>query len=85
MPKTDPLLPSLVRAERCLEIVFPDELSRPTLRWFWEQKINRRIPYRKIGRLIFFDPAEVRRAIDELYKIDAVRPETANGKCGATN
>ena len=65
MLKKDPSLPGLVKAERCLQIVFPDKLSRPTVRWFWEQKIRRRIPYRKIGKLIFFDPVEVRKAIDE--------------------
>ena len=73
MQKTDPPLSGLVKAERCLEIVFPDKLSRPTVRWFWEQKIRRRIPSRKIGTLIFFDPVEVRKAIDEFCKIGVVR------------
>jgi hypothetical protein len=61
----------LVDAERCLELLFPDERCRPKLRWFLEQKRVGKIPYRKIGHFVFYDPAEVRRAIDRHSKVEA--------------
>jgi hypothetical protein len=54
----------LVDAERCIEIVWPDPRSRPRLRWFLEQKKKGRIPFKKISHFVFYDPTEVRRAID---------------------
>ena len=60
----------LVDAERCLELLFPDERCRPKLRWFLEQKRVGKIPYRKMGHFVFYDPAEVRRAIDRLCKVE---------------
>jgi hypothetical protein len=53
----------LVDAETCIKIVFPTE-RRPELRTFkgWEAKGW--IPVVKIaGRLCFYDPAEVTRAL----------------------
>jgi len=64
----------LVDADRCLAIVFPDKKSRPSKRWFWKLKAAGRIPYRKIGQLTFYDPAEVRRALDRNYGIEATEP-----------
>jgi hypothetical protein len=66
-----PALPGLVNAETCLRMVFPDEDSRPTLRYFRELQAKRLIPWRKIGRLVFFDPVEVRRAIDRQFTVHA--------------
>ena len=54
----------LVDAERCLEALWPDERCRPKLRWFLEQKKKGRIPFKKVSHFVFFDPREVRRAID---------------------
>ena len=54
----------LVDARRCLEVVFPDKKSRPSIRFFWKLKAAGKIPFIKIGRLTFYDPAEVRRALD---------------------
>ncbi|GDX12061.1 hypothetical protein LBMAG57_38330 [Verrucomicrobiota bacterium] len=59
----------LVNAERCLCIVFPDPESRPSLRYFRELQAKRLIPWRKIGRLTFFDAAEVRRALDKQFTV----------------
>ena len=47
---------------KLLEILFPDE-CRPTTRWLRDQQKARRIPYVKIGRLVFFCPAQVRAAL----------------------
>ncbi len=54
----------LVDAERCIETVWPDPRSRPRLRWFLEQKRQGKIPFKKVGHFVYFDAAEVRRAID---------------------
>jgi hypothetical protein len=48
----------LVGAIELLEVLFPEK-SRPTLRWLRDQCKQRRVPYRKIGHLVFFDPDEV--------------------------
>ena len=62
---------SLVGAETCLRIVFPDEATRPCLRYFRELQRKRLVPFKKIGRLTFFDPVEVRRAIDRQFSVNA--------------
>jgi len=51
-----------VRGEVLLEVLF-EESSRPTLRWLRDQQKNRRIPFTKIGRFVFFVPAQVRAAL----------------------
>jgi hypothetical protein len=48
------------------------------LRWFLELKAIGAVPYRKIGRRVFFDVAEVRRALDRKFKVEAVKE--AGGK-----
>ena len=63
--------PALVGAETCLCLVFPDEATRPSLRYFRELQRKRLLPFRKIGRLVFFDPAEVRRALDKTFTVHA--------------
>jgi hypothetical protein len=51
-----------VSGEKLLEIIFPPE-CRPTLRWLRDQQKTRRIPFVKIGRLVFFFPDQVRDAL----------------------
>ena len=63
-------LPGLVGEERCRELVWPDEQSRPSRRWFLELKARGLLPFVRVGRRVFFDPAEVRRALDRQFKID---------------
>jgi hypothetical protein len=48
----------LVNGEKLLEIVFHDD-CRPTVRWLKHQQKLKRVPFRKIGRLVFFDVDEV--------------------------
>jgi hypothetical protein len=50
-----------------LEIVFPDEAARPSVRTFRQWQRLRLIPFIKINRRTFFDPAEVRRALDRQF------------------
>jgi hypothetical protein len=61
---------SLVDAEACIGQVF-DEDSRPSLRTFREWQAKGLIPFLKIGRLTFFDPAEVRAALNKRCRIQA--------------
>ena len=52
-----------VDAPKLLEILF-DEDSRPSLRWIRDQQKARRLPFAKIGRLVFFDPVACKAALD---------------------
>jgi hypothetical protein len=55
--------------EGCMAVLWPNERERPSVRWFKELQLNGLIPHVRIGRLIFFDPAEVRRALDRKFRI----------------
>lgn len=61
--KQNPLVTRYVDAEKLLEILF-DEGSRPSLRWIRDQQKARRLPFAKIGRLVFFDPVACKAALD---------------------
>jgi hypothetical protein len=58
----------LVDARGCLEEIFPDPRSRPSLRWFKSLQHDGIVPFRKIKRRVYFDVAEVRRALDKRCK-----------------
>jgi hypothetical protein len=62
----------LVGAEECLKRIFPDESTRPSLRWFRSLQAKRLVPFRKISRLVFFDEDEVRNAIDRNFRVNAI-------------
>jgi hypothetical protein len=66
--------PILVGAEKCLEILFPHEESRPSIRSFREWQARRYFPHIKIGRMTFFDPAKVHDALSRRFTIQP-RPE----------
>jgi hypothetical protein len=61
--KQSPLVTRYVDAPKLLEILF-DEASRPSLRWIRDQQKARRLPFAKIGRLVFFDPVACKAALD---------------------
>lgn len=61
--KQSPLATRYVDAPKLLEILF-DEASRPSLRWIRDQQKARRLPFAKIGRLVFFDPVACKAALD---------------------
>jgi len=58
----------LVDANTLLKIIFPAN-CRPTLRWLRDQQERRTVPFRKIGRLVFFDPEEVRQAWRDRFTV----------------
>jgi hypothetical protein len=60
----DGSLEGLVSSKRLLEILFPDENSRPTVRWLEMNRKARKIPFIKISRLVFFNPIRVREALN---------------------
>ena len=69
-PSTPQAGSALVGAETLLETLFPVERDRPTLRWLAEMRKRRLIPFRKIGgRIIRYDVAEVRAALDRNFTI----------------
>jgi hypothetical protein len=49
---------ALVDAQSCIRLLFPTE-GKPSLRTFREWQARGWIPFRKIGHLVFFDPAEI--------------------------
>ena len=61
----------LVGAQDCIEICFPCENSRPSLRSFREWQSRGYLPFHKIGKRTFFDPEQVRAALDRRFKIEA--------------
>jgi hypothetical protein len=63
---------ALVGGETLLETVFPNPEDRPSLRWLATMRERRLIPFLKIGgRLIRYDAAEVRAALDRNFTIAA--------------
>jgi hypothetical protein len=64
--ETQTLLPTLLDAVGLLEALWPDQRSRPSLRWLREQQKRRTVPIIKWGRRVFFDPVQVRQAIAKL-------------------
>jgi hypothetical protein len=62
----------LVDAATCINLVFSGSERKPSVRTFrlWQEKGM--IPVVKIGHLTFFDPSEVRAALDKRCRINAV-------------
>ena len=60
----------LVDATSCIEELF-DRESKPSLRTFREWQAKGIIPFLKIGRLTFFDPEEVRAALNKRCRVIA--------------
>jgi len=52
-----------VGKEVLLQQLFPNDADRPTTRWLDTQCAKRAIPFIRVGRLIWFDLAEVRAAM----------------------
>lgn len=62
--------PRLVGAEDCILILFPCENSRPGLRTWRQWQSNGFLPYVRIGRRIYFDPEQVRAALERRFRIN---------------
>jgi hypothetical protein len=58
----------LVGSHRCREIIFPDEPSRISERFFYKLQAERLIPFYKIGGRTFYDVVQVRAALDKHFQ-----------------
>ena len=72
---TSPQHPQLVGAEDCIKIVFPCESSRPGLRTFRDWQAKGFIPLIRVGRRTYFDPVQVRAALERRFRIDPVEAQ----------
>ena len=70
----------LVGAEKLLEILW-DASSRPSLRWLRDRQADKTIPCVKLGRRVWFDPPQVRHALETRRTI---RARTVPGSAGRT-
>lgn len=61
----------LLGAERTLEILFPDQATRPGLRTWMDWKAKGYVPFVKIGRRVFYDAQECRAALDRRFTVGA--------------
>jgi hypothetical protein len=68
-----PAHPGLVGETALREIIWTDPSSRPSRRWFLELKAKGLVPFHRIGRRVFFDPTEVRAALDHQFRVNARR------------
>lgn len=62
--------PGLLDAVDLLAEIWPRPNSRPSLRWLREQQRLRTIPYIKVGRRVFFNPAKVRQALEKKFTVE---------------
>ena len=58
-----------VDGKALLELLFPEEATRPTLRWLRKMTATRSLPFIKIGNRIWFNVCDVRRHIDCKYRV----------------
>ena len=61
----------LVGAKQCSAEIFGDGPDAPCARW-WQYQMKRGIiPFYRIGRLVWFDPEEVRDALQQQCRVAA--------------
>jgi hypothetical protein len=54
---------------RVLELVYPDPLARPGLKWLQRQRQKRLIPFIKVGRRICYHPVAVRESLAKRFTV----------------
>jgi hypothetical protein len=62
---------ALVPGEVLLATLWPDEATRPTLRWLRKMTATRSLPFLKTGNRVWFDVARVRRHLDKKFTVEA--------------
>jgi hypothetical protein len=65
------LVNQLVDAITCIDLIFAGSRRKPSMRSFLEWKKRGLIPFRKVGHLVFYDPHEVRAALDKQCRVKA--------------
>jgi len=58
-----PHTPRLVKGPELLAIIWPNEATRPTARWLRKMQNQQRIPFLKIGGMVWFDVDQVVKAV----------------------
>lgn len=72
-PRTEAEAPDgLLDAHGVLKAIFPDESSRPSLRWLRKMTALRAIPVVRINRLVFFSAERVKYALRSKYEVEAL-------------
>ena len=61
--KAAPEATGYLSAKTLLTTLWPDPISRPSLRWIREMQAKRALPFIKIGHLVFFEIERVRAAL----------------------
>ena len=67
----DPNQFALVPGEVLLATLWPDEETRPTLRWLRKMTATRSLPFVKLGHRVWFDVQRVRRHLDKKFTVEA--------------
>jgi hypothetical protein len=62
---------ALVPGEVLLATVWPDESTRPTMRWLRKMTATRSLPFVKLGNRVWFDVQRVRRHLDKTFTVEA--------------
>ncbi len=61
--KATPEATGYLSAKTLLTTLWPDPISRPSLRWLRSMQARRAVPHIKIGALVFFEIARVQAAL----------------------
>jgi len=65
--------PTLLGIKTCHEAIFPNHKKEgPGIRTFNEWRAKGFYPYHKIGKRVFLDPVQVRKALDKRFTIQAI-------------
>lgn len=62
---------ALVPGGVLLAALWPDEGTRPTLRWLRKMTATRSVPFVKMGNRVWFDAGRVRRHLDKKFTVEA--------------
>ena len=62
---------AFVPGEVLLATLWPDEESRPTMRWLRKMTATRCFPFVKLGNRVWFDVQRVRRHLDKQFTVEA--------------
>jgi len=67
--ETNPL--ALVPGEVLLATLWPDDATRPTLRWLRKMTATRSVPFVRLGNRVWFDAPRVRQHLDRKFTVEA--------------
>jgi hypothetical protein len=62
---------AFVPGEVLLATLWPDEESRPTLRWLRKMTATRSVPHVKLGNRVWFSVQRVRQHLDRKFTVEA--------------